>query len=828
MITLASTTIANGVLLTVGAGVATPVTTATIAGAGLGTSDITFNTTATVTVNGAIGANIGTLTNANAAGTIDVQGNDFTFGTLANAGIFRLTGAQTTQSIGAINFTGIVQYYGPGGVIRVTVPFNSLDIAGGGTFTLGLSIQVGPTPPLIGTGFLSITSGTLDVSTFDITVNGDWNNVAGNANFVAQTRTVFFVKPGGPINISGDNTWFIFDCQVPNITINFQAGKTQAIANILGAIFRVKTTAGNNINIFSSVPGSYWQFTLNPLAALDMAYVTVDWSNAIPFDVPVLPNVFLTAPAPVHCPGWKNVNRITADVTVDMDHNGKIDRILVTAQFSLTKTPLAFSGFVVQVPGYTLTTNGGDAGTVYNWTNASLGPNQFWIMLVEQPFLDTGALPAWTVVRNTTLNDSAFGTYYVPTGAPFSPLADTAPPIVGYTLAVSGTNQLFIHFSELVYHGAGLGPLVLGDFTFNTGVLLALSATAITPVTLVGNGISEAVITLSRALTGDDLTLPVIMEMNPANVQDGAGNALTILLAPSGHRISDIGLGLLSNGLIEPVFAHDETQSGPFPGGIGLIKLGGFDGTKWLRNKQNITLEGAIQTLTNGYPANGTGTNLRYDLDVPASMRFGNTANGIWVPSFTDNVTLSANSFSGLVPTGLNGNTQARTLTELGSSTYPKLRDFMIPGTESKDHDGAVVDFLFQMNLAAQTLYTARVVDPAAIDWYRHITPWTFDLRDIRTQRGGVQILKNVINPDKGDVTTLQFVQSSSGNVTVTVFDLSGSIIRVLVRQNQAAGDYGVTWDGTNRSGAKVTRGLYFIRIVGPGMDEIRKVLVVR
>jgi hypothetical protein len=152
----------------------------------------------------------------------------------------------------------------------------------------------------------------------------------------------------------------------------------------------------------------------------------------------------------------------------------------------------------------------------------------------------------------------------------------------------------------------------------------------------------------------------------------------------------------------------------------------------------------------------------------------------------------------------------------------------MIPGTESKDHDGAVVDFLFQMNLAAQTLYTARVVDPAAIDWYRHITPWTFDLRDIRTQRGGVQILKNVINPDKGDVTTLQFVQSSSGNVTVTVFDLSGSIIRVLVRQNQAAGDYGVTWDGTNRSGAKVTRGLYFIRIVGPGMDEIRKVLVVR
>ncbi len=132
------------------------------------------------------------------------------------------------------------------------------------------------------------------------------------------------------------------------------------------------------------------------------------------------------------------------------------------------------------------------------------------------------------------------------------------------------------------------------------------------------------------------------------------------------------------------------------------------------------------------------------------------------------------------------------------------------------------------MNYLSQNLLTARVPNPAAVNWYRQITPWTFVLRNIRPQRGGVQILNNVINPDKGQVTTLQFTQASSGNVTVTVFDLAGNIIRILVRTNQAAGDYGITWDGTNRGGTKVTRGLYFIRVVGPGMDEIRKVLVVR
>jgi len=106
--------------------------------------------------------------------------------------------------------------------------------------------------------------------------------------------------------------------------------------------------------------------------------------------------------------------------------------------------------------------------------------------------------------------------------------------------------------------------------------------------------------------------------------------------------------------------------------------------------------------------------------------------------------------------------------------------------------------------------------------------PWAFAIHDIRTQKGSVQILNNVINPDKGESATLQYVVSAAGRVTVTVFDLAGSLVNVLVRGSLAAGEYETLWDGTNRGGRKVTRGLYFVRIVGPGMDETRKVLVVR
>jgi hypothetical protein len=39
---------------------------------------------------------------------------------------------------------------------------------------------------------------------------------------------------------------------------------------------------------------------------------------------------------------------------------------------------------------------------------------------------------------------------------------------------------------------------------------------------------------------------------------------------------------------------------------------------------------------------------------------------------------------------------------------------------------------------------------------------------------------------------------------------------------------YTTGWDGKNCGGRIVARGIYFIRVVGPGFEEMRKVLVVR
>ena len=57
---------------------------------------------------------------------------------------------------------------------------------------------------------------------------------------------------------------------------------------------------------------------------------------------------------------------------------------------------------------------------------------------------------------------------------------------------------------------------------------------------------------------------------------------------------------------------------------------------------------------------------------------------------------------------------------------------------------------------------------------------------------------------------------------------LDGNVVKVLQRGLKGGGTYSYYWDGTNGAGNPVTRGLYFIRVVGPDMDEMRKVMVVK
>ena len=160
------------------------------------------------------------------------------------------------------------------------------------------------------------------------------------------------------------------------------------------------------------------------------------------------------------------------------------------------------------------------------------------------------------------------------------------------------------------------------------------------------------------------------------------------------------------------------------------------------------------------------------------------------------------------------------------------LSDFTIPSSDTEVVDAATLEFVLEIAVGGaitDQLYCARVEDPLLVaDWYLQVKPWSFDIHEERTQKGGVSILKNVINPGLGEVTTLHYTLAKAGTVTINVFNLAGDLVCLLTRGPKSAGDHLQTWDGKNATGLIVAPGVYFIRIAGPGIEAVRKVLVIR
>jgi hypothetical protein len=276
-------------------------------------------------------------------------------------------------------------------------------------------------------------------------------------------------------------------------------------------------------------------------------------------------------------------------------------------------------------------------------------------------------------------------------------------------------------------------------------------------------------------------------------------------------------------GLADAVFATDAvTQPDPVRGGIGRITR--FDGSAWLQDidiQLQFNIQGVIDAIG---AAAGTEPTLYFDVNPGTGLAPGDPPflQRLWIPNVLPNPasTLFANGGHDRLN---NGNTAASPLPPL--SGVDPLRNYLILANEPEIRDGADLEFLLLLDDGPGLFPLARVDDPLDP---RTARPWSWKVRDLRAQRGDVTILNNVINPLRGEKTGLYYSLSNAGYVTITVFDLKGDIVNVLYRGQRAAGEYSTTWDGRNRGGRVVARGLYFIKLVGPDVNEIRKVLVVK
>jgi hypothetical protein len=82
----------------------------------------------------------------------------------------------------------------------------------------------------------------------------------------------------------------------------------------------------------------------------------------------------------------------------------------------------------------------------------------------------------------------------------------------------------------------------------------------------------------------------------------------------------------------------------------------------------------------------------------------------------------------------------------------------------------------------------------------------------------------NPFNPH----TTLRLTLPEAGPVRVTVHDVTGRLVDVLVDGERPAGEHAFDWDGTDVHGRDVASGVYFVRLASRGEVLSRKIVLER
>jgi hypothetical protein len=82
----------------------------------------------------------------------------------------------------------------------------------------------------------------------------------------------------------------------------------------------------------------------------------------------------------------------------------------------------------------------------------------------------------------------------------------------------------------------------------------------------------------------------------------------------------------------------------------------------------------------------------------------------------------------------------------------------------------------------------------------------------------------NPFNPS----TVVRYDLAEPGTVSLRVYDVRGSLVRVLEQRERGAGRYEAGWDGRNDQGARVASGVYFYRLVVGRFAATRKMLLLK
>jgi flagellar hook assembly protein FlgD len=76
--------------------------------------------------------------------------------------------------------------------------------------------------------------------------------------------------------------------------------------------------------------------------------------------------------------------------------------------------------------------------------------------------------------------------------------------------------------------------------------------------------------------------------------------------------------------------------------------------------------------------------------------------------------------------------------------------------------------------------------------------------------------------------TSIRYRLNKDADISLTIYNVSGQKIRTLTRERKTAGEFMVSWDGTDDAGQPVNSGVYYYRIQSENFQQTRQMLFVR
>jgi hypothetical protein len=87
-----------------------------------------------------------------------------------------------------------------------------------------------------------------------------------------------------------------------------------------------------------------------------------------------------------------------------------------------------------------------------------------------------------------------------------------------------------------------------------------------------------------------------------------------------------------------------------------------------------------------------------------------------------------------------------------------------------------------------------------------------------------LQAFPNPFNP----TTTIAYSVPAFGTVTLSIYDVHGRLLRILVDEPKEKGRYAAEWDGQIEGGTEAGSGVYFVRMEAGRMSVCRKIVLVK